>query len=154
MTGVDGGVYGILANTMPQLYLAGCNYHKLHTTCENAMNKHMSDIETFLHMVSKFFRDSPSRQTQLLKIQKNLHIPEVVMLGIKTARWLSRLVSLYCVSIFLQLLKLNLQALVNRLLLTWDALQIFFSDPNLKDKTYFSGCCIEPENKILFIISI
>ena len=115
MTGNTNGVFGLMKEKQPQLYLSGCPCHLIHRAAQKAASEIPFNIDEILIDVYYYFEHSSKRLAALETFQEE--VTNQKLLKHVATRWLS------------------VRRCLDRLLDNWDALKQFFREETSKAST-------------------
>ncbi|EEZ98954.1 hypothetical protein TcasGA2_TC004808 [Tribolium castaneum] len=110
MMGHISGIKARFHELNPNIFVLGCTCHSLHLAASAACSKIPKDLEEFVRNLYNYFSNSPKRINQLEEFQKFLDLKPFKMIRPCQTRWLS------------------LQAVMDRIILLWDSLQLHFTN--------------------------
>ncbi|CAH1365192.1 unnamed protein product [Tenebrio molitor] len=111
----SGGVQARFQEINPSIFVLGCTCHSMHLCASAAACKLPKSVEEFVRNIYNHFSNSSNRAERLEEFQHFLNMKPAKMLHPSQTRWLS------------------LQAVVNRVLESWDALKLYFTGAVLQD---------------------
>lgn len=116
MMGTEAGFQALLKKEIPSVFVLGCVCHSFALCANAASNRLPSWLEAFIKSVCFYFSRSSKRSHQFQLIQDVVQVEKHKVLKLCETRWLSR------------------QAVIERILEQWDALQLFFQTEAPVDK--------------------
>lgn len=115
MMGDSNGVQARFKRKIPNLFVLGCVCHSMHLCSSAACLKLPSAMEDLARDIYSYFKNSSKRLNEFAELQTFLHLKSHKILKVSQTRWLS------------------IEAVVNRILEQWTAIELFFTHAALED---------------------
>ncbi|XP_067214564.1 zinc finger protein 862-like isoform X3 [Linepithema humile] len=115
MMGDSNGVQARFKKKIPNLFVLGCVCHSMHLCSSAVCLKLPSAMEDLARDIYSYFKNSSKRLNEFVELQTFLHLKPHKILKVSQTRWLS------------------IEAVVNRILEQWTAIELFFTRAALED---------------------
>ncbi|KYN50523.1 hypothetical protein ALC57_00163, partial [Trachymyrmex cornetzi] len=115
MMGNYNGVQARFRRKIPNLFVLGCICHSMHLCASTACLKLPSAMEDLARDIYTYFKNSSQRINEFAEFQVFLKLKPHKILKVSQTRWLS------------------IEAVINRILEQWNALELFFTRAALED---------------------
>jgi len=115
MMGSSNGIQARFKSKIPNLFVLGCICHSMHLCSSIACLKLPSAMEDLARDIYSYFKNSSKRLNEFAEFQTFLYLKPHKILKVSQTRWLS------------------IEAVVNRILEQWSALELFFTRAALED---------------------